>query len=588
MSYSLRVGSLSLAALSVALLCGCGDQVPADAQAGAGSTSAADADAIFEEVAREVGIDFVHDNGAGGAFHMAEISGSGVGVFDLENDGDLDIYFVQGGSLPGAGASQDRSRRDRLYRNELTSGVLSFTDISDEAGDLGMGYGMGVATGDFDSDGFVDLFVTSLTGGQLLRNQGDGTFRDVTQDAGVEVEDWSVPAHFMDWNLDGHLDLYVGGYLQVGTRAALCKDVTGAQDYCGPQKFSPVADRWFLNRGDGSFESSDRFSDTQPAPALGVVAVHRDTLTPGEPGVLIYVTNDGVANHLWLRDGSGPWREEALPTGSAVNTLGQAEASMGVDAGDFDGDGDLDLFMTHLISETNTLFRNDGLGGFVDATNALRLGDASRLHTAFGVSWLDFDNDGWLDLFVANGAVRKLVELAAAGDPFPFHEVNQLFRNVNGQSFVDVSTSAGPALDLSEVSRGVAIGDLDNDGDSDVVISNNRGPARLLLNQSGERSRWLGVVVLERRLGGVLTLVPSAHVEALGDGRPVLRRASTDGSYASSSDPRVLFGLAFAQTSEVSVRVSYPDGQSELFEDLELKEYHQLVRGEGAPSGGRP
>ena len=440
---------------------------------------------------------------------------------------------------------------DRLYRNDLVAGdpaSLRFTDVTEASGlaALERGYGMGAAVGDYDADGWPDLYVTNLGPNQLLRNRGDGTFEDKTAAAGVGEDRWSVPATFFDYDDDGRLDLFVGNYLDYDARKAIgCKDTAGAPDYCGPNNFQPLPDRLFKNRGDGTFEDVTRAAGLRQGfgPALGAVAADYD----GDSDLDLFVTNDGMPNNLWTNLGGGKFEDRALLGGAAVDAAGRAGASMGVDAGDYDGDGDLDLFVTKLISEGSTLWRNEGEGSFADVTVGTSLGSASRLHTGFGAAWIDLENDGWLDLFVANGAVKRIESLARANDPFPLHERNQIFRNVGagagGRSFVEVTAQeAGPALELSEVSRGAIVGDLDDDGDLDVVVTNNLGPVRLLLAQVESVSPWLGLVLREK----------SPHREAPGaaaelifdDGDAMLRRVRIDGSYAGSNDPRLLFGLA--------------------------------------------
>ena len=310
---------------------------------------------------------------------------------------------------------------------------------------------------------------------------------------------------------------------------------------------------------------------------LGVVASDFDA----NGRLDFYVANDLAPNQMWLQqepDGDNAIRfvDEALLAGSAVNAQGKAEASMGVDAADFDGDGDDDLFMTHLVGETNTLFVNDGTGMFDDATVESGLGVPSWAHTSWGTAWFDYDNDGWLELMVANGAVRVIEELANAGDPYPFHETNQLFRNLGNNRFEDVTAKAGKTFLRSEVSRALAVGDVDNDGDPDVLLVNNNGPARLLINEVGHHQHWLGVRLLLRK-GGRDAI--GARVALLREGRkPMWRRVRTDGSFAAASDPRVIFGLG-EESARVNLLVTWPGGATETWEDLEIDRYTTLVKG---------
>jgi hypothetical protein len=576
-----------------ALACGGG----ADPRPAAGGDGAAAA--YFVEAATDTGLDFVHFNGMSGEYYMAEVTGSGAALFDYDGDGDLDVYFVQGRMLgPGKSAADAHfpsaapTDRGRLYRNRLVEeGRLAFEDVTDGAVPPHTGYGMGVASGDYDGDGDPDLYLTHLGRNQLLRNEGDGTFRDVTDAAGAGDERWSVPAAFLDYDRDGDLDLFVGNYVDFPfDDPPVCNDFAGEQDYCGPDSFTPQADRLFENLGPGA-DGEVRFAVVTGragltggfGPALGVVAADFD----GDGWTDLYVANDQKPNNLWVNQGDGTFRDEALLAGAAINAEGKAEASMGVDGGDFDGDGDLDLFMTHLVTETNTLYRNDGHGMFDDHTDVAGLGPASRPYTSFGTGFLDVDNDGWLDLLVVNGAVKKLEALVRRGDPFPLHEPNQLFRNLGGDGgpgrYADVTAAQGGALSRSEVSRGAAFGDLDNDGDTDVVISNNNGPARLLLNTAGQQRPWIGLRLVA---GQPPRDALGARAAVRRDGRPPLWRwVRTAGSFCSANDPRLLFGLGDSPHL-TAVRVVWPDGAVEEWRGLEAGRYHTLSRGEGTPAAG--
>lgn len=548
------------------------------------------APAIFSEQAAALGVDFVYFNGRSGEYYMPEINGAGVALIDYDNDDDLDLFFVQGGMLGPGKEVQDALDepphpppfRHRLYRNDLTvhpdgRRALGFTDVSERAGLVAAGYGQGVATGDYDNDGFMDLYVTGIFQNQLLRNNGDGTFGDVTAEAGVDDARWSVPATFFDFDGDGWLDLYVGNYNDWSyENNKNCLRVTGAEDYCGPRAYDPVTDRLFRNDKDGTFTDVTQRSGLLTAfgPALGVIAADFS----GDGRLDLFVANDQHENNLWIQQSDRTFSDEALVRGVAVNEQGFSEASMGVAAEDFDGDGDLDLFLTHLLGETNTYYRNDGRGMFTDASIISRLGPPSKWATGFGVLPIDYDNDGWLDILTVNGEVRVIEELARQGDSFPLHQPNQLFHNEGGGRFREVSREAGPAFQLSEVSRGIALGDLDNDGDSDVVIANNGGPARILINERGSASGWLGLRLLgadgKRDALG-------AQVELHRDGQPTLvRHVHTDGSYASGNDPRVLFGLGSSREYE-RIRVTWPNGRMEEWTELPTDTYSTLRQGTG-------
>jgi hypothetical protein len=553
------------------------------------STPVADESAdegVFAELGDESGFDFVQFNGMSGNYYMAEITGSGGAFLDYDDDGDLDVYMVQGNML-GPGVNLDDALfpsryapplRDRLYRNDLyldSDGAarLVFVDVTEAVRLPATGYGMGVAVGDYNRDGWLDVYVTNIGPNHLLHNNGDGTFTDVGQEAGVADADWSVPAAFLDYDRDGWLDLFVGNYVDFPyERVPICRDFTGAQDYCGPTSFEPQADRLFRNLGNGSFEDASQAAGLQGGfgPALGVVTAdfNGDRLTD------IYVANDQMANNLWLNQGDGTFLDDALLAGGALNMDGKAEASMGVDAADFDRDGDLDLFMTHLVTETNTLYRNDGFGSFTDVTMGSGLGPASRVYTSFGTGWLDYDNDGWLDLVVVNGAVRKIESLARQGDVFPLHQPNQLFRNLGGGSFEETTDRAGNSFSRSEVSRGAVLGDLDNDGDTDLVVANNNGPARLLLNQVGNRARWIALHLDD----GVSGDPPRQALAAvIRDSVPSgWMRVRIEGSYCSSNDSRILFGLDEGAGVE-GVHVDWGDGVAQRWRGLSANHYYRLL-----------
>ena len=552
----------------------------------------------FVDAAAASGLDFHHFNGGSGRFHMVEILGAGGGLFDYDGDGDLDVYLVQGAML-----DPDRTLdeavfplrhpappSDRLYRNDTEpGGALRFTDVTVESGiaRLATGYGMGVAAGDVDGDGDLDLYLSNYGPDQLLENRGDGTFADATARAGLGAGGWSVPAAFFDMDRDGDLDLFVGRYVTYDLAdPPVCPDLTGAPDFCGPKSFPAESDLLYENRGDGTFEEVTRRAGLTGGfgPALGVVAADFDD--DGWPD--LYVANDAAPNNLWMNRGDGSFEDRALLAGAAVDERGQPQGSMGVDAGDFDGDGDLDLFMTHIVQETNTLYRNDGGGMFDDHSAETGLGAPSLPYTAFGTAWADLDNDGWLDLLVANGAVTKILSLARRGDPYPLHQPNQLFRNEGGR-FTDVTAEAGEAFALSEVSRGAAFGDVDDDGDVDVLLTNNAGPARLLVNRRGQDRPWLGLRLLTA--GGRRDAVGARAAVLRGGGPSLWRRVRPEGSFAVTNDPRVLFGLGGggdgggADAPRVDgVRVVWPDGTVEDFAVTQTGHYHTLRQGTGTPA----
>ncbi|NIM62450.1 MAG: hypothetical protein GTO30_12625, partial [Acidobacteria bacterium] len=533
----------------------------------------------FIDVSAEVGLDFVNFNGMTGAKYFVEMMGSGGGFIDYDGDGDLDIYLVQGHPLP---ATPDSDHRDRLYRNDLEvrpdgSRTLRFTDVTAETGIVAPGYGMGITTGDYDNDGWVDLYVYNWGSNQLWHNEGDGTFADVTARSGTNDPAWSTGAAFVDFDLDGWLDLIVVNYVVYDlTTDQPCYAPTGRRDYCSPDPFPPAQDRLFRNRGDGTFEDVTLqmgFADAR-GKAMGVVAT--DFNLDGWPD--IYVTNDRQENFLWMNQSGRRFTNEAVYAGAALNASGLPEASMGIVAADVDGDGDEDLFMTHLNRETNTLYVNIGDGRFEDRTRGSGLGLPSRPYTGFGIAPIDYDNDGWTDLFVANGEVQNLPEQAERDEPLPLRQKNQLFRNLGAGRFREVTPESDPLFALEEVSRGVAYGDVDNDGDADILLYNNNGPARLIRNQVGQSNPWLGLRLLGTQ--GRRDML-GARVEIVRPGAPTLvRRVNVAGSYCSAHDPRVLFGLDDATTIE-TVRVRWPGDAVETWKNLDLNRYHDLVQGQG-------
>ncbi|MCB1056368.1 MAG: CRTAC1 family protein, partial [Acidobacteria bacterium] len=513
-----------------------------------------------------------------------------------DGDGDLDAILVQGRNLAdmAAGRPAPPGGGTRVFRNDLTvdaagKPTLRFTDVTEESGLDARGYGMGVATGDYDDDGRIDLYWTGFGPNQLWHNEsedGEIRFRNVTEEAGVEDDRWSTSASFVDLDADGRLDLFVANYVDFRlSNHRPCRSAGGRPDYCGPQSYHPETDRLFINRGDGTFRDATATAGLagEKGSGLGVVTADFD----GDDRTDLYVANDLQRNFLWVRKDAAhdalQFENVALERGCAVSMLGRAQASMGVVAGDIDNDGDSDLFMTHLSADTNTLYMNDGAGFFEDRSSASGLATPSLQATGFGTAFLDFDNDGWLDVFVANGAVKVIEAQARAGDPFPLKQPNQLFANRHG-TFVDVSAEAGPELERLEVSRGVAVGDVDNDGRSDILLANNEGPARLLLNQAAPGTAWIGLRVLTASGRDAL----GARVEVvLGDGTRRWRRVATDGSYLSANDPRVLVGLG-DQEDVREVHVTWPGGHEETWRDLSTRRYHTLTPGGGEPTPTNP
>lgn len=526
---------------------------------------------MWTDRALDVGIDFVHQSGRAGDFYMPEIMGSGVALFDADGDGDLDLYAVQAGRLD---AVEGELPMDRLYLNRLVEdGALRFEDATEASGIRGIGYGMGVAAGDVDGDGDQDLYVTQVGPDQLWLNGGDGTFESASG-PWQEVAEWSVSALMVDVDGDRLLDLFVVHYLDfhLGNHR-ICPTSRGEDDYCGPVSFRPLRDRLYRNLGGGRFEDVSTGSGiaSKPGSGLGTVATDVD----GDGDVDLFVANDKMANFLWLGDGQGGFESAADLWGCDLNRQGQAEAGMGVDAADLDGDGDDELLIVHLAGESHTLYRNDG-AYFTDITTGAALTSPSLPVNGFGAALADLDLDGWLDVLVAAGHVHRLPHLVETGDPFPYHQPNQWLRGRADGTFEDVTTALGGDLARSRVSRGLAVGDVDNDGDLDAVITAMDGPLALLIN-GHDLTGWLGIQAVEPSGGDAL----GARVRLEGhDSRVLWRRVDSGGSYASARDPRVLLPMP-SDAASTSVQIYWADGTVEGFDGLLAGLYHRLERGQG-------
>jgi hypothetical protein len=520
----------------------------------------------FTDRAVETGLKFTHFNGMSGEFYYPEIMPPGVALFDYDNDGDLDVFVVQGrmlGKKPLSAAKPqpDGPLNSHLFRNDLKNGVLHFTDVTAASGIVTNNYAMGVATADFNNDGCVDLYVTELGPNQLFKNNCDGTFTDVSRSSRTDDAGWSVSATFFDYDRDGYVDLFVGNYVDYSTAAnKQCFSLSGSLDYCPPHVYRAAPSHLYHNNHDGTFTDVTAKAGIarEYGPALGAVAA--DFNGDGWPD--LYVANDGQPNQLWINQRDGTFRNTALLAGVALSPEGEAKSSMGIDAGDFDNDGDEDLFITELTGQGHDLYVNDGMGTFSDRSAALGVRLASLPYTGFGAGWIDIDNDGWLDLVTVNGAVTQNIESLARNEPFSLQQKKQVFKNVGGR-FEDATKAAGPVFEVPEVSRGLAFGDIDNDGDLDMVVGNDNGPLRLLINNVGSRKHWVGFRVP----------IGSRVVVTASDGRTLSRRSHTDGSYASARDPRVLVGLGDAG-GPVKVKIIGPDGKVVEKSNVQIDRYN--------------
>jgi hypothetical protein len=531
---------------------------------------------LFTEITQKVKLDFVHRAGEEGKFALPEIMGGGAAFLDFDNDGDLDIYLVQSGPLPES-KRKDRPP-NRLFRQEPNG---TFTDVTAEAGLGDTGYGTGVAVGDIDNDGFVDVYVGNYGPDALYRNKGNGRFENITAAAGISERQWTSSVAFCDYDLDGHLDIYVVHYVK-NDAAKSCVRKDGAPDYCSPQAYSYEADTLYHNDGGGRFTDASQRSGigrTQ-APGLGVVCA--DFTGDGLPD--FYVANDGEANQLWENQGNGTFVDRAILMGAAFDGFGRPEASMGVALGDIDGDADLDLFMTHLPNQGNTLYLNDGKTGFEDMSSARGVEAPSLKHTGFGTAFLDVDHDGDLDLIGVNGRVAWAAPLpgASAGEYWnPFAEPNFLLENDGRGKFREITDRSGAFGKQVEVSRALALGDVDADGDLDVLITNTGGPARLFRNDAAKKGRWLMVRALEGKRDA-----HGAMVTVTAGGKSYLRLADPAYSYFSSNDPRAHFGIPDASRADAIV-VRWPGGVEESFAGGALDRVVVLRKGQGRTRSGK-
>jgi len=569
---------LFLITLTILALIGCGGG-PEPVAPGSG-------DYPFTEVARDAGLIFDHFIGASGEMYIIEVMGSGCALFDYDGDGDLDVFFLQGKMLtPGKTLAdstfplrENQTLGNKLFRNEIVpTGELKFTEVTKQAGLDYVGYGMGAAAGDYDNDGDIDLYISNFGPNVLYENNGDGTFTDVTAQAGVGDERWGTSTAFLDYDNDGDLDLMVTNYVDFTFQGnKTCYTPGGEVDYCTPLVYKGAVDKLWRNDGHGKWTDVSVESGIASAfgPGLGIT-----TADVNGDGLLdIYVANDTTANLLWINQGDGTFVENGLEAGVAYSEDGMPKAGMGVSFGDFDADGDEDLVVLNLRAEGCSLYLNEGDGYFTDVTLRFGLGHVTFKSTGFGIDWFDYDADGWLDLFMSNGAVTIIEEYQ--GQPYPFQQRNLLLRNLGqGTKFENAGEKAGPVFELEEVSRGAAFGDIDNDGDIDILVNNNNGVPRLYLNQVGNRKNWM-LVKLEGTTANREGL--GARVGLIRRGKPVLwRRVHSDSSYCSSSAPRVYFGLG-DDTAADAIIVQWPGGSKERWDNPVLNREITLKQGTGS------
>ncbi len=533
-------------------------------------TTAPDSGAVFENVTAEAGLGFVFDRARGGGHFMPDSLAGGCALFDYDNDGDLDVYVVLGlfenGTFHADGAN-------RLFR-QGSDGM--FIDVSAASGAADPGYGMGVAIGDIDNDGDADLFVSNYGPDALYRNNGDGTFTNITETAGVGDPRWGASAGFFDFDGDGLLDLFVSNYLQYEPGPDV-RDAAGRPEYAGPDCCPGTGDILYRNNGDGTFRDVSREAGIAGARGKGLGVGFADLDDDGRTDV--FVANDGEANRAWVHDGNGRLRDAAGPLGVALNGFGGAEASMGVVVAGLNRDTRVDLFLTHLFQETNTLYLAGDGGRFSDATLGSGLGKQSADSTGFGVAALDIDRDGLPELAIVNGRVLRATGTPGDDHWSPYAEPNLLFWNEGNGRFHQAGDECGPFC-ATDVGRGLATGDIDNDGDPDLVTTTADGRVHLFRNVHATDAHWIGLKLIDTRGPRDAN---GAVVEVQVADRTLTGLVAPHQSYLSSNDPRLLFGLGAAETID-RLRVRWPDGEVEIFDATGVDRYHDLVRGEGNPA----
>jgi hypothetical protein len=525
----------------------------------------------FEEIpASASGISWVHVNGRSPMAHLPETVGAGCAFLDYDNDGWMDIYLVNSGRCDFYEPAQPL--RNALYHNNRDG---TFTDVTQKAGVSGDAYGMGIAVGDYDGDGFPDLYVTQYPHSILYHNNGDGTFTDVTAKAGVAAPGWATSAVWFDYDNDGRLDLFVCHFVDYSkAKLKFCGDtLTGERFYCIPSIYDPMPCWLFRNNGDGTFTDVSKESGISQslAKAWGVVAVDIDN----DGRMDLYVTNDTVPNFLFANRGKGRFEEIGLLAGVGVNAFGKPRSGMGVDAADYDQDGRIDLFEANVDHEMYSLYRNDGNEAFSDVANPTGLGAATRMMSGWGLKFFDYDNDGDLDLLLCNGHPDDAVEKRVEG--VKFLEPLLLFRN-NGKGFENVSQQSGPIFSRPLSGRGLALGDFDNNGSVDVLVTQNNAAPVLLRNNLGGQNHWLGV-----RLVGA-----KANIDAIG-ARVTYQSGDLKrhqfkvggGSYLSSHDPRMVLGLGKRTRIDwLEIQWPQPSGRTERFTDMPVDRYITIVEGQ--------
>jgi hypothetical protein len=559
---------------------------------------------LFEDGTTRAGINFLADPGPVALYELPQADGSGCAFLDFDRDGRLDIFLVnQAGGLGYPGVSDTiptdvPSPTSRLYRQQQDG---NFTDVTRDSGLEVVGVGTGVAVGDVNNDGYPDLCVSYFRGNRLFLNRRNGTFADVTQSAGIDNPLWATSCTFLDFDRDGWLDLFVANFTDyhVGRH---CNDPHGDREFCPPNAFTGIPHKLFRNQtgeqknaqvAHATDEPNVRFSDVSVSSGiarrgglgLGVVAADFD----GDRWPDLFVANDGQANFLWINQHDGTFEEQAVLRGAAYDLNGQPQANMGIAVGDIDSDGRLDILVTHFDAEMNALYLNKSIDGFEECAASTGLGTPSLPYTSWGTAFFDVDHDGDLDLAVVNGSVQRVVPKKNAARPNPhpkaalagwekYAEPNQFFLNDGTGHFSEVATAAEPFCSRLEVGRGLAIGDVDNDGDLDLLVSNVAGEAGLFINVASKKGHWLQIRVVEPNYGG-RDAYGAVVVITAGD-RKWLRTVTPGISYLSSSDPRVHFGLGEVDKYD-AISVIWADGIEEHFPGGDVDRHVVIGRGEG-------
>jgi enediyne biosynthesis protein E4 len=523
----------------------------------------------FVDIARQAGIVFQHTNGASPDKHLVETMGSGGLFFDYDGDGWIDAFLVDGGSF--ADQATARRARHRLYHNR---GNGTFEDVTDRSGIQHLQYGMGACAGDVDGDGRPDLYITNFGPNTLYRNRGDGTFTDITSHARVGDPRWSASCAFADLDGDGDLDLWVTNYVDADRHhSPFCSEGTGVRFYCHPLKFEPLPNTVYRNDGNGVFTDVSAESGVAALRSNGMGVVIVDADDDGRPDV--FVANDSLPNFLFHNTGGLRFTEIGLAAGIAVASDGMARAGMGIDAGDYDSDGRLDLVITNLDFQMHTV--NRGLDRLLFAYGSLEsgIGLPTLPFVGFGVAFLDFDNDARLDIAIANGHILDNAPQYRAGATYLQRKL--LFRNATGRRFIESGRDAGPGFASPRVGRGLAVGDIDNDGDLDLLVTNNGQAAELLRNDGGNR----GHALLLRLVGaGANRDAVGARVRVTAGSRTQRRDVTAGSGYLTQNDVRVHVGLGDAASADL-IEVKWPDGRIDTFRDVAANQL--LTIREGAP-----